>query len=37
MLSPVLSILEPKKKTFLKNNWSEEGMGQILMQPVDDK
>ena len=35
--SPVLDIFDPNKTTFLKTDWSTEGMGCILMQPVYDE
>jgi len=35
--SPVLARFDPEKPTFLKTDWSAEGMGWILMQPADDK
>ena len=34
--SPVLARYNPDKPTFLKTDWSAEGMGWILMQPADD-
>ena len=34
--SPVLTRFDPLKPTFLKTDWSAEGMGWILMQPADD-
>ena len=34
--SPVLARFDPEKPTFLKTDWSAEGMGRILMQPADD-
>ena len=34
---PVLTRLEPSKLTFLKTDWSSEGMGWILMQPAGDE
>ena len=34
--SPVLSRFDPNKPTFLKTDWSSEGMGWILMQPADN-
>jgi len=34
--SPVLAWFDPDKPTFLKTDWSAEGMGWILMQPADD-
>ena len=34
--SPVLARYNPNKPTFLKTDWSAEGMGWILMQPSDD-
>ena len=34
--SPVLARFDPDKPTFLKTDWSAEGMGWILMQPADD-
>ena len=36
-LSPVLSCFDLEKPTSLKNYWSAEGMGWILMQPTDYK
>ena len=35
--STVLYCFEPNKLTFLKTDWSAEGMVWILMQPTDDK
>ena len=35
--SPVLARYDPSKPTFLKTDWSAEGMGWILMQPADDE
>jgi hypothetical protein len=35
--SPVLARFDPNKPTFLKTDWSAEGMGWILMQPADDE
>ena len=35
--SPVLSRYNPDKPTFIKTDWSAEGMGWILMQPADDE
>ena len=35
--SPVLARFDADKPTFLKTDWSAEGMGWILMQPADDK
>lgn len=35
--SPVLARYDPNKPTFLKTDWSAEGMGWILMQPADDE
>ena len=35
--SPVLAIFDPDKPNFLKNDWRLEGMGWILMHPVDDE
>lgn len=35
--SAVLARYDPNKPTFLKTDWSAEGMGWILMQPADDK
>ena len=35
--SPVLARFDPSKPTFLKTDWSGEGMGWILMQPADDE
>ena len=34
--SPVLARFNPLKPTFIKTDWSAEGMGWILMQPADD-
>ena len=34
--SPVLARYDPSKPTFLKTDWSAEGMGWIIMQPADD-
>ena len=34
---PVLARFDPEKPTFLKTDWSKEGMGWIIMQPADDK
>jgi len=34
--SPVLARYDPSKPTFLKTDWSAEGMGWIMMQPADD-
>ena len=34
--SPMLARFDPLKPTFLKIDWSAEGMGWILMQPADD-
>ena len=34
--STVLVRFDSLKFTFLKTDWSAEGMGWILMQPVDD-
>ena len=34
--SPGLARFDPLKPTFLKTDWSAEGMGWILMQPADD-
>ena len=34
-VSPVLARFDPLKPTFLKTDWSAEGMGWILMQPTD--
>ena len=34
--SPVLARFNPGKPTFLKTDWSAEGIGWILMQPADD-
>ena len=34
--SPVLTRFDPLKLTFLKIDWSAEGIGRILMQPADD-
>lgn len=35
--SPILARYDPEKPTFLKTDWSAEGMGWILMQPADDE
>ena len=35
--SPVLARYDPSKPTFLKSDWSAEGMGYILMQPENDR
>ena len=35
--SPILARYDPSKITFLKTDWSSEGMGWILMQPADDE
>ena len=35
--SPVLAIFDTGKPTFIKTDWSAEGMGWILMQPVYDE
>ena len=35
--SPVLARFDPSKLTFLKTDWSTEGMGYILMQPASDE
>ena len=35
--SPVLARYDPSKTTFLKSDWSAEGIGYILMQPANDK
>ena len=35
--SPVLARFDSTKPTFLKTDWSSEGMGWILMQPADDE
>ena len=35
--SPVLAQFDPLKLIVLKTDWSSEGMGWILMQPVDDE
>ena len=35
--SPVLARFDSSKPTFLKTDWSGEGMGWILMQPADDE
>ena len=32
----MLARFDPLKPTFLKIDWSAEGMGWILMQPADD-
>ena len=34
--SPILARFDPLKPTFLKIDWSAEGMGWILIHPVDD-
>ena len=34
--SPVLARFHLLKPTFIKTDWSAEGMGWILMQPADD-
>ena len=34
--SPILARYDPSKPTFLKSDWSAEGMGFIIMQPADD-
>ena len=34
--SPVLAWFNPSKITFLKTDWSSEGMGWVLMQPDND-
>ncbi len=34
---PILARYNPDKPTFLKTDWSAEGMGWILMQPADDE
>ena len=34
---PVLARYDPDKPTFLKTDWSADGMGWILMQPADDE
>ena len=34
--SPILAKYDKSKPTFLKTDWSAEGMGWILMQPADD-
>ena len=34
---PVLAQFNLEILTFLKTDWSSEGMGLILMQPTDDK
>ena len=34
--SPVLARFDPLNITFLKTDWSSEGMGWILMQPDDN-
>ena len=34
---PILARYDPSKPTFLKTDWSAEGMGWILMQPADDE
>ena len=35
--SPILARFDADKPTFLKTDWSAEGMGWILMQPADDE
>ncbi len=35
--SPVLARFDSTKPTFLKTDWSSEGMGWILMQPENDE
>ena len=35
--SPILARYDPSKPTFLKTDWSAEGMGWILMQPAQDE
>ena len=35
--SPVLARFDTTRPTFLKTDWSSEGMGWILMQPADDE
>ena len=34
--SPVLERYDPDKLTFLKKDWSAEGMGWIMMQPANN-
>ena len=34
--SPILARFDPTKLTFLKTDWSSEGMNWILMQPSED-
>ena len=34
--SSVLARFDTTRPTFLKTDWSSEGMGWILMQPADD-
>ena len=33
----VLAIFDPDKQTLLNTDWSEEGMGWIIMQTADDE
>ena len=35
--APILTLFDPDKPTFLKTDWSSEGMGWILMQPFYDE
>ena len=35
--SSILATFDTTRPTFLKTDWNSEGMGWILMQPVDDK
>ena len=35
--SPILARSDPAKPILLKTNWSAEGMGQILIQPANEK
>ena len=35
--SPVLAQYDTTRPTFIKTDWSNEGMGWILMQPADDE
>ena len=35
--SLVLARFDPSKPTFLKTDWSAEGMGWVLMQPAGDE
>ena len=34
---PILARYDPSKSTFLKTDWSVEGMVYILMQPTNDE